>query len=77
MEIKWRTERGGRTRGICDDTGNAYKTVVIISERKNQRRDGFTMILEEVGINVWGEFERHDVNLHLVFLNKVLHFQAL
>ena len=33
--------RDGRMRGICGDVGKAYKTVVIISEGKNQRRDGF------------------------------------
>jgi hypothetical protein len=33
----------------------------------------FTMILEEVGISVWGEFKRHDVNLRLAFVNRVLY----
>lgn len=53
----------------------AYKTVVIISADKNQRRDGFYNVLTGSG-RVWGEFKWHDVNRHLAFVNKVLYFQA-
>jgi hypothetical protein len=54
------------------------KTVVIISDGKNQRRDDFTTIYrDEVGIRVWGELKWHEANLHLDFVNKVLYFQAL
>jgi hypothetical protein len=55
---------------------NVYKTVVIIYEDKKDETV-FTVILEEVGVSVWGEFKWHDVNLHLAFVNKVLYFQAL